>query len=98
VQLISAKVGPFKSINTPQLVTIDPEVTVFVGMNEAGKTVFLQALQKSEDAQKLAKFNPIYDYPRKSLTPYMKRHPSSPEVAAVLEYKPKEPLRRYLIF
>ena len=88
MQLVSANVGPFKSINTPQLVTIEPETTVFVGMNEAGKTVFLQALQKSNDAQNLAKFNPIHDYPRKALTPYMKRHKSDPDTAVVLEYRP----------
>jgi predicted ATP-dependent endonuclease of OLD family len=88
MQLLSAKVGPFKSINSPQVVSIDPAVTVFVGMNEAGKTVFLQALQKSNDAQNLAKFNPIYDYPRKALTPYMKRHSNDPETAVDLEYKP----------
>jgi len=88
MQLVSAKVGPFKSINTPQLVAIAPDVTVFVGMNEAGKTVFLQALQKSNDAQNLAKFNPIHDYPRKALTPYMKRHKNDPDTVVVLEYKP----------
>ena len=37
--LSKAKVGPFKSINDPQTVAIDPNVTVLVGMNEAGKTV-----------------------------------------------------------
>ena len=44
--LISSTVGPFRSISSAQLVQIDPTVTVLVGMNEAGKTVFLQALQK----------------------------------------------------
>jgi len=65
--LISAKVESFKSINTPQTVLIDDEVTVLVGMNEAGKTVFLKALEKSNDAQGLAKFDPVSDYPRKGL-------------------------------
>lgn len=88
MQLVSAKVGPFKSINNAQLVDIDPHVTVFVGMNEAGKTVFLQALQKSGDAQKLEMFKPVHDYPRKTLTPYMKRHSIKPEIAVVLEYRP----------
>jgi hypothetical protein len=88
MQLVSAKVGPFKSINTPQTVDIDREVTVFVGMNEAGKTVFLQALQKADDAQKIAKFDPVQDYPRKALREYMKRHPSDPEEVVTLEYRP----------
>jgi len=87
MQLVSAKVGPFKSINDPQEVLIDQEITVLVGMNEAGKTVFLQALHKSADALKQAKFEPVDDYPRKSLSAYLKRHKDSPEPASVLTYK-----------
>ncbi len=41
--LRSAKIHPFKSINEVQEVKIEESVTAFVGMNEAGKTVFLQA-------------------------------------------------------
>ena len=57
MRLASATVGPFKSISNAQTVTLD-QITVFVGMNEAGKTVFLQALQKSRDALNLAKPEP----------------------------------------
>lgn len=85
--LISAKVELFKSINTPQTVQIDNEVTVLVGMNEAGKTVFLQALEKSNDAQKLAKFDPTPDYPRKGLSKYLKQHNNNPAVATILTYQ-----------
>jgi len=88
VQLVSAKVGPFKSISNPQEVSIDGEVTVLVGMNEAGKTIFLQALEKSNDALKLAKFDPVEDYPRKDLPGYLKRHKTNPEEATVLRYQP----------
>lgn len=77
--LISAKVGPFKSIDTPQTVVIDDEVTVLVGMNEAGKTVFLKALEKSNDALGLAKFEPLYDYPIKELLKYQKKHDKNPD-------------------
>jgi predicted ATP-dependent endonuclease of OLD family len=86
VLLTSAKVGPFKSINQPQPVPIDPKVTVLVGMNEAGKTVFLQALEKSNDAINLAKFDPVDDYPRKDLSSYLKRHSSRPDVVTELTY------------
>lgn len=88
MKLVSAKVGPFKSINSPQTVAIDPEVTVLVGMNEAGKTVFLQALEKSRDALKLAKFIPVDDYPRKDMSVYLKQHKNSPAEVAVLTYRP----------
>jgi len=84
--LISAKVGPFKSINVPQDVMIDDAVTVLVGMNEAGKTVFLQSLEKSNDALGLASFNPVEDYPRKDLVAYQKRHKIKPEEVTVLTY------------
>ena len=85
--LISAKVGPFKSINEPQDVMIDDAVTVLVGMNEAGKTVFLQSLEKSNDALGLASFNLVDDYPRKDLVAYQKRHKIKPEEVTVLTYR-----------
>lgn len=85
--LVSAKVGPFKSINTPSLVEIDNEVTVLVGMNEAGKTVFLQALLKSDDALKLASFDPIEDYPRKDLPTYLKQHKTEAAQVTQLTYR-----------
>lgn len=71
--LESAQVFPFKSVNSPQKVNIEDELTVFVGMNEAGKTVFLQALVKSNDATKAAKFDPIQDYPRKDLPKFLRQ-------------------------
>lgn len=88
--LVSANVGPFKSIDNPQEVKIAPNVTVLVGMNEAGKTVFLQALQKSDDVLGVEKFNTVDDYPRKNLTTYQKRHEAQPATATVLTYKPSD--------
>ena len=87
MKLVSAKVGPFRSINTVQDVVIDPEVTVFVGMNEAGKTVFLKALHKSLDAMDVEEFDPVEDYPRKDYSAYMKRHSTEPEAATKLTYQ-----------
>jgi len=55
--LVSATVGPFKSIDKPETVSIEEAVTVLVGMNEAGKTVFLQALEKSADVLNAAGFS-----------------------------------------
>jgi predicted ATPase len=87
MRLVSAKVGPFKSINEPQTVTVEPTITVFVGMNEAGKTVFLQALEKSHDASGLAGFDSVDDYPRKDLPTYLKQHKTKPAEATVLTYQ-----------
>lgn len=84
--LVSAKVGPFKSIDAPQDVPIDEAVTVLVGMNESGKTVFLQALVKSNDALALAQFDPVDDYPRKDLSSYLNLHKTKAAEATKLTY------------
>lgn len=85
--LVSAKVGPFRSMNAEQMVEIDPSVTVFVGMNEAGKTVLLKALHKSSDAVEEEDFDAVEDYPRKDLSAYLKRHGTDPATATVLTYQ-----------
>ncbi|WP_257462170.1 ATP-binding protein [Archangium lipolyticum] len=90
MQLVTAEVGPFKSINEPQTVRIEPSVTVLVGMNEAGKTVFLQALEKSDGIADLAEFDPVEDYPRKDLSTYLKQHKSNPARATRLSYRLSE--------
>lgn len=90
MKLVTANVGPFRSINEPQEVSIDPEVTVFVGMNEAGKTVFLKALHKSNDALGKEKFNVTDDYPRKDLTGYKRHHEDTPDTAVKLTYAPTD--------
>ncbi|WP_316196404.1 AAA family ATPase [Bradyrhizobium sp. SZCCHNS3053] len=87
MKLISAKVGPLKSIETPTEVKIEDHVTVLVGMNEAGKTVFLQGLQKSDDVFGLAKFDYVEDYPRKNLTDYERRHDKKPDMVTTLRFQ-----------
>lgn len=87
MQLISAQIGPFRSINSSQNLNIDPAVTVLVGMNEAGKTVLLKALEKAADAQRQEEFDPIEDYPRKDLSAYLRTHTTSPAVAVKLTYE-----------
>ncbi|NOR70613.1 MAG: AAA family ATPase, partial [Methylomarinum sp.] len=84
--LISAKVNSFRSINTSQTVLIDDDVTVLVGMNESGKTVFLKALEKSNDAKKMANFDLMSDYPRKDLIKYKRQHDKNPAIVTVLTY------------
>ena len=84
--LASVKVGPFKSINEPQTVVIEEAVTVLVGMNESGKTVFLQSLEKSNDALDIARFNHIEDYPRKDLPTYLRQHKKKAAEVTQLTY------------
>ena len=85
--LASANIGPFRSINKTQTLEVDPNITVILGMNEAGKTVILQSLQKAADALGLAAFDPVEDYPRKDLQQYLKRHASKPEDVITLTYR-----------
>jgi predicted ATP-dependent endonuclease of OLD family len=87
MKLVTALIGPFRSINSQQLLKVDPQVTVLVGMNEAGKTVLLKALQKANDALAEESFSPIEDYPRKDLSAYLKTHSSAPAAAVVLKFE-----------
>jgi hypothetical protein len=86
MRLVSAEVGPIKSIEKLIDVKIEESVTVLVGMNESGKTVFLQALQKSDDVFGIAKFDPVDDYPRKHLNSYERKHPTDPDTATRLTF------------
>jgi len=92
----SVTVGPFRSIDKEQNVAIDDDVTVLVGMNEAGKTVFLQALHKTSDVLGIAKFEPVDDYPRKNLNTYQKRHGTSPDKVVAIRYALYEAERQAL--
>lgn len=85
--LVSATVGPFKSIDKPQTVTVQQKVTALVGMNEAGKTVFLQALEKAGDVLGEAKYDYVDDYPRKDLNTYEARHATNPADVVVLKFR-----------
>lgn len=87
MKLIKATVKKFRSVNEPQTIDIDNAATVLVGMNEAGKTVFLKALSKSANATGDDEFDVVEDYPRKDLTNYQKRHATNPDVVTVLQYE-----------
>lgn len=72
--LKNVSVNKYKSIQKEQSVDIEKDVTTLVGMNEAGKTAFLEALAKFnyfEDDEKF-KFNTTLDYPRKELKQFQK--------------------------
>jgi hypothetical protein len=88
MKIVEAEVGPFRSINRPQTVQVEKTATALVGMNEAGKTVFLKALEKSGDALGLEKFTPVEDYPRKDLSAYLKKHKDAPEAVTTITYEP----------
>lgn len=74
ISLTRAQVFKYKSIEDSTPVDIDYDVTVLVGKNESGKSAFLEALHKAIPAVERAKFNYIFDYPRKDYVKYRQQH------------------------
>ncbi len=74
ISLIKATIYKYKSFSKEQKIDFDERVTTLVGMNESGKTAFLEALAKvnyfREDPK--FKFDEIQDYPRKELKSHQK--------------------------
>ena len=52
--LVKAHVENFRSIDDSGEVAIDPQVTALVGLNESGKTAFLNALDLSYSTRPIA--------------------------------------------
>jgi predicted ATPase len=64
MRLKTARVKNYRSIRDSGTVEIEPGKTILVGPNEAGKTVFLQALQQLNPPNGVQGFDPLRDYPR----------------------------------
>ena len=73
ITLTNAQVLKYKSIEDSSPVEISKDVTVLVGKNESGKTAFLEALHKALPLGN-AKFNFVFDYPRKDYVSYRPQH------------------------
>ena len=85
--LSSVRIQKFKSINDSGDVPIDQTVTALVGQNEAGKTAFLQALNKANSVESGNGYNYNEQYPRGDLIGYEHTHAKQPAVVAQLTYK-----------
>jgi len=73
ITLVEARVLKYKSIEDSSPVRITDDVTVLVGKNESGKTAFLEALHKALPLGN-AKFDFVFDYPRKDYVKYRPQH------------------------
>ena len=73
ITLVKAQVFKYKSIEDSAPVEIADDVTVLVGKNESGKTAFLEALHKAL-AFREAKFDFVFDFPRKDYVHYRPQH------------------------
>jgi len=64
MRLTSARVQKYRSIKDTGWFEIEPQKTIMVGPNEAGKTIALQALQQINVPDGVAGFDALRDYPR----------------------------------
>ncbi len=64
MRLMKARVTKYRSIRDTGWFEVEPEKTIFVGPNEAGKTVVLEALQQLHAPQGVRNFDVLRDYPR----------------------------------
>lgn len=88
LKLINVKILKYKSFETTSTVMINPKITTLVGVNESGKTAFLEAMAKTNYFDKndtKFEFDTDYDYPRKEKKK-MEREKIDPE-AIQLTYK-----------
>jgi hypothetical protein len=64
LRLSEARVQNYRSIRDTGWFEVEPNKTIMVGANEAGKTAVLQALQQIRPPAGVPKFDALRDYPR----------------------------------
>lgn len=64
MRLVKARVRNYRSIRDTGLFYIEPNKTIMVGPNEAGKSAILQALQQINRPEEIKPFDQLRDYPR----------------------------------
>ncbi len=72
IKLKEVTVDKYKVFTSPQTVRIEDDVTALVGLNESGKTAFLEVLAKINffDKDSSFQFNKLTDFPRHLLKAY----------------------------
>ncbi len=68
MKLLRARVQNYRSIRDSGWIEIEPDKTILVGPNEAGKTVLLRALQQINPPEEVNGFDPLRDFPRSELS------------------------------
>jgi predicted ATP-dependent endonuclease of OLD family/ribosomal protein L36 len=88
MKLIKAHIKKYKSIEDSTPVNIDKNVTVLVGINESGKSAFLESLYKADAVLDDADYDETYDYPRKDWMNYKRRSDKTkPSIVAELDFE-----------
>lgn len=67
IKLVDVTVHKYKCIESEQSFSVEPDITILVGMNESGKTSVLEALAKANYFENDDDFifNTTHDYPRR---------------------------------
>ncbi|GAA1439271.1 hypothetical protein GCM10009602_09540 [Nocardiopsis tropica] len=68
MRLIRARVRDYRSVHDSGDIEIEPHKTLLVGVNEAGKTAVLTALQQIKAPEDVEVFSALRDYPRSRYT------------------------------
>lgn len=88
MKLTQTHITKYKSIEDSAPVDIDENVTVLVGVNEAGKSAFLESLYKAESVLDDEEYSEVFDYPRKDWLTYKRRaDKKASSVVAELSYE-----------
>lgn len=92
MKLQKVEIKKYKSINSDQVIRIEDDTTILVGMNESGKTSILEAIAKTNyfNADSKFRFNLTHDYPRKEKKQIDKD--GSEPVAVIMHYSIEENL------
>ena len=86
MRLISARIQNYRSIKDTGLFQVENLKTIFVGPNESGKTVILQALQQLNQPSDVAEFDELRDYPRSLYNDITTKKVKSEDVEVVRGY------------
>ena len=86
MRLKSARIQNYRSIKDTGLFQVENLKTIFVGPNESGKTVILQALQQLNQPSDAAEFDELRDYPRSLYNDITTKKVKSEDVEVVRGY------------
>lgn len=86
MKLTRARIRDYRSVHDTGEFEVEAKKTLLVGVNEAGKTAVLRALQTIHAPKDTAPLNPLRDYPRSRYTEIQggQRTPRDVEVAAAV--------------
>lgn len=86
MRLTQFRVRDYRSVHDSGVILVEPDKTLLVGVNEAGKTALLRALQQMKAPRDTEGFSALRDYPRSRYTE-VQRGEKDPSEICVVEAK-----------